>query len=500
MGAACGTGASALQRTKARPADRYSTADAVACLTPKPAPSGAGTAPPDEDGAPAQPEKSPRWQDIGRQESRDRSEEATTTASSSASASAGEPRSARTPSSEVPEGVDLEDDESREICWIRGSFHIRDPVGTEAQKPRLRRQRSNSIPQSLRISVSPTSSKVEQDEPLVQRRQKVSELSRMPQEVKFSSSDEDPITQLIRQARKPVSLPFAGQSASKGPYFLSLADDVNASTLKRLVPTSVSGASHEDLRALVVFDWDDTLFPTSWCHRCFPHRSEYREIGKACVELLRAARQLGDVLIVTLATEEWLRECIDLVGDEEFSAEVAKVRIVYARNIQDTVQAWPRGNVSFEDSAQNFGVLLSSKSWDSELNAQVVNAKMAAMKSGLAAGCRQVISIGDSEIERWAVQDLAFVSGLALVKTIKFEGNLCTAALAELVRTTTGFLSQFVRLNVAMDINLYEGDALFPMDLLFAMQAAARTQDLDEPASVSPHSGRKRAVWRSYEL
>ena len=55
-------------------------------------------------------------------------------------------------------------------------------------------------------------------------------------------------------------------------------------------------------------------------------------------------------------------------------------------------------------------------------------------------------------------------------------------ALAELLRTTASFLGQFVRLNVAMDIDLSPGDALFPMDLQFAMQAATRSQAPTRPA------------------
>ena len=41
------------------------------------------------------------------------------------------------------------------------------------------------------------------------------------------------------------------------------------------------GSFPDDLGALVVIDWDDTLFPTSWQNRAFPQSSaEYAE----CVE------------------------------------------------------------------------------------------------------------------------------------------------------------------------------------------------------------------------
>jgi hypothetical protein len=178
------------------------------------------------------------------------------------------------------------------------------------------------------------------------------------------------------------------------------------------------------------------------------------------------------------------------------------VRILYAREIQETVEVWARLNMSYEETVQNFGALLSSSAWDPELRAHLVNAKMAAMKRGLVAGClAQVISIGDSEIERWAVHDLPFACEagcVALVKTIKFEEGLAGGALAEMLRTAAGFLQQFVRVNVEMDVDLRSGDALFPMDLQFAMQAASRPQDAASPMSRS--SRHRGAAWRSHEL
>jgi hypothetical protein len=316
--------------------------------------------------------------------------------------------------------------------------------------------------------------------------------------LKGSRYEEDRATELIERAKKS-SLSYTGQIGN-GSYFLSLANDVNAATLKRLAPKS--GSNHRDLRSLIVFDWDDTLFPTTYFWRRFPDQSEFQETAKAAAALLRAARQLGDVVIVTLATEDWVRQCIDIMGDDEFSEEVAQVRILYAREIQDTVQVCPRLNLSYEDVAQNVGALLCSSAWDPELRAHLVNAKMATMQSGLPLGCEQVISIGDSEIERWAVHDLPFASSenLALLKTIKFEESLGCAALAQMLRTTASFLGQFVRLNVEMDVDLSSGDALFPMDLQFAMQAASRSQDLEETPPRGAHAGRPAAKWRSHEL
>jgi hypothetical protein len=299
-------------------------------------------------------------------------------------------------------------------------------------------------------------------------------------------------------------------------YFLSHAVDVNLETLRRLAPEAPPSSPQQDLHALVAIDWDDTLFPTSWCRSGFPEAEELRETAKAAVALLQVARQVGTVVIVTLATEAWVHECIDHAGDEGLSAEVARVRIVSARELQETIEVWPRRNES-PQSARNFGVLLGSRNWELELRAQMVNSKMAAMRSGMQEGCRQLISIGDSEIERWAAHDMPFSADPAcagvLVKTIKFQEELSNAALCEVLRTTVSLLGQFARLNVEMDVNLRSGDDFFPMDLQFAMQTFYRESSLLEnqepssptPASKSPlglsrRSNRKTESWKSHEI
>ena len=192
---------------------------------------------------------------------------------------------------------------------------------------------------------------------------------------------------------------------------------------------------------------------------------------------------------MTLATEAWIRECLDRAADAELSAEVARVTIVYARELQETVEVWPRRNDP-PATAKNFGVLLGSRNWELELRAQLVNSKMAAMRRGMQEGCRQVISIGDSEIERWAAHDLPFSADPAcegvLVKTVKFQEELGPDELCELMRTTVSLLGQFVRLNVEMDVNLRSGDYFFLMDLQFAMQTfnkGSSNADILEPSS-----------------
>jgi hypothetical protein len=196
-------------------------------------------------------------------------------------------------------------------------------------------------------------------------------------------------------------------------------------------------------------------------------------------------------VIVTMATEDWVQDCVERAGDDALAAEVAQTRVIYARQIQGLVEVWPRRNEPIK-AALNFGNLICSKTWEMELRAQLISAKMASVRSAMPEGCRQVISIGDSEIERWAVHDLPFEAeelAHVLVKTIKFEEELDRDSLREMLQTTTGLLSQFVRLNTEMDVDLRAGDPFFPMDLQFAMRTATRPDPMSGSAPQSPTAG-----------
>ena len=90
---------------------------------------------------------------------------------------------------------------------------------------------------------------------------------------------------------------------------------------------------------LIIFDWDDTLFPTSWIVNnnidlTDPNtRSEYVFIFKMldnCVsKLLTKVLNLGNVIIITNAMPEWVYlSCSVLVETQEL---IKKIKIVSSR-------------------------------------------------------------------------------------------------------------------------------------------------------------------------
>jgi hypothetical protein len=112
----------------------------------------------------------------------------------------------------------------------------------------------------------------------------------------------------------------------------------------------------------------------------------------------------------------------------------------------------------------------------------MIAAKMASMRECTWDGCQQVISIGDSDFERWALHDLQFADeSLAdtLYKTIQFPVDLSARDLREILVTAEKILHRFSQTNVAIDINLRLGDTEFLSDLKFAMHTG-------KPASRNP--------------
>jgi hypothetical protein len=454
MGSACGSGAASHSRAGAAYQNNAEPAGAEQKAEPA-------------TGAPKN-KKKPRSPQAATEPGGRKLTEPTESGSTAEPLSGVEPDSAPATASESP---------IREVSWLRGSH--RGASSSQSSFTYRFAKKHQSSP-NLLTRVRPGADETQEQRDLSIRT--IPSKDELVKKVK-----KDPAAQLFDRVKK-ASLSYTREIRGSSAC-LSQEDDLNAATLRRLAPSAKSQKG--DLRALVVIDWDDTLFPTTWyCKTGGGEPSEYREIAEAAAGLLRAARKAGDVVIVTLGTEAWVRQCIDSVGDDEFSDELARVRIIYAREIQDFVEVWARQNLSYEDVATNLGTLLTSTAWDPELRAQLVAAKAAAMTSALAGGCQQVVSIGDSEIERWAAHDLPLVAcdarSLALVKTIKFEEGLGIEQLTETLLTTGGFLTQFVRLSVAMDVELRSDDEMFALDLQFAMQSAARPEGFAEPPPRPP--------------
>merc|ERR1719506_168254 len=81
------------------------------------------------------------------------------------------------------------------------------------------------------------------------------------------------------------------------------------------VPASSSSASSScdsrDPSLLIVFDWDDTLFPTTWSINDSSASKEARGLLEDAYIVLTDALKLGHVSIVTAAARSWLQQCAE---------------------------------------------------------------------------------------------------------------------------------------------------------------------------------------------
>jgi len=170
---------------------------------------------------------------------------------------------------------------------------------------------------------------------------------------------------------------------------------------------------------LIVFDWDDTLFPTKWVEKKKPvlDRSAARKTGdswnklkkhsRAVENVLGAALDLGHVAIVTLADPLWLQE-----GIQQFMPELAelvkKLDIFYARDM-------PADGQSDQYMHQKKEAMMKALRSCDCVDGQKVDSS------------RGLVSIGDSTIEARAARCLRREcqkdGTLGWAKTIKVQEN-----------------------------------------------------------------------------
>uniref|UniRef100_A0A6C0EAT6 FCP1 homology domain-containing protein n=1 Tax=viral metagenome TaxID=1070528 RepID=A0A6C0EAT6_9ZZZZ len=99
-------------------------------------------------------------------------------------------------------------------------------------------------------------------------------------------------------------------------------------------------------KTLIILDWDDTLFPTSWIvknqldisnvHLMVKYTKYFSKLDEALYRLLTRLQKCGTVIIVTNALPEWVRLSSKLLPQTQ--TIVRTLKIVSARKIyQDIV-------------------------------------------------------------------------------------------------------------------------------------------------------------------
>jgi hypothetical protein len=186
----------------------------------------------------------------------------------------------------------------------------------------------------------------------------------------------------------------------------------------------------EDPGTLIIFDWDDTLFPTTWLESArvnvaverTPEQVEVlmKSYHATLIQLLELATRLARVAIVTLARPTWVSQCCATALPPEVQELITNrgVRVFYARNyvMPDVSERHPRSVFMPETHPACMLEILVAQ-------------KIAAMRDLLKEHSpRQVISIGDGDFECVATHDFCLDDrgdgsrpSSWLAKTVKLE-------------------------------------------------------------------------------
>jgi len=158
---------------------------------------------------------------------------------------------------------------------------------------------------------------------------------------------------------------------------------------------------------LIILDWDDTLFPTSWVNKNnieimnnskFIYKKYFENIDLSLIKLLKILVECGDVIIITNALLNWIDISSRILPvTNKFLKTINNIKIVSARgeysSISDDLMDWKK--MAFQNE-------LSKKTKTQKIN--------------------NIISIGDAEYEYHALLNLyrGEPHNYRLLKSVKF--------------------------------------------------------------------------------
>lgn len=236
--------------------------------------------------------------------------------------------------------------------------------------------------------------------------------------------------------------------------------------------TASSVSSGPDEQTLIVFDWDDTLMPTSYVKANVenywapsqlasdsPILVPLRQHAETVAAILRAARAVGRVAIVTLSKKPWVHDSAEkfLPGlDLKALLEELGIPIYYGLDhVHSTVARLAQTQQGISQLQQGGVDVLEA-------------CKRGAMAKCLRKVCGKntlqlnVLSVGDSDVEKKAIKDLLWFPtpnqlppGEHLCKTIKFMEEPTVQQLGDQLRVLRSRLVDMVSHREDVDLNMH---------------------------------------------
>lgn len=269
-------------------------------------------------------------------------------------------------------------------------------------------------------------------------------------------------------------------------------------TIESCVSTGSQGEWFKPEQTILIFDWDDTLCPSTWLKenrlifsRPSPSQERYqkplRELQEKVSVLLSAASKLGKVIIVTNAQSPWIEHsCKNFMPD--IWPLISSIPMIYARSIYETQHCEPiqRGPaVRFGASTAPGSRLVAApgmytpkgpkKLFPARLAKQPMQIDPQAWKevafeqeiSGFYSqykhqSWKNIVSIGDAVFERDAVRKVVFlrpsVKKQCRTKTVKLLDDPTVEELICQVALVTNMLSVAVQHDGNLDVEIDEED------------------------------------------
>ncbi len=168
---------------------------------------------------------------------------------------------------------------------------------------------------------------------------------------------------------------------------------------------------------LIILDWDDTLFPTSWVSKnsidvydksvFIKYNLYFEELDDILYSLLTRLSKLGHVIIITNALTEWVKVSSSILPRS--SKIIKNLKIISARKTYQNITSsseWKK--FAFKDELDD----ISKKN-------EIYN----------------VVSVGDAEFEFYATINLVNYNNKRYYKTVKFIKNPSFDKLIEQLKT-----------------------------------------------------------------
>lgn len=206
-------------------------------------------------------------------------------------------------------------------------------------------------------------------------------------------------------------------------------------------PASTAPSSAAVEGALLVFDWDDTILPTSWLEKqgvlldmeailSEERLSQLQVLADSAAEMLEAAIQQGRVVVITNAAEGWVQySCLHFLPS--LAPILKRLPIMSARS-------------AFESSLLRCPTEWKSRAFEREVQ------KFTQLEGTI----QTIVSLGDAVHEHQACMRAAHGVPHCSAKMLKFADHPSIEQLIEEHQLVAGTLGDVVQYEEDLDINV----------------------------------------------